>query len=543
MAEILLLEMGLACVLAAVLGYILSQRKGAGILGGITLAINALTLLAVLPVVARSNSLARPEFVMLEIAVWAYVLGGFLGYFLSKMMGTLLVQVFAMLTALVCIYSAVLLGGLNEWLAALGLLVVMILIGTIGARFFSKAILRGQGAKPVGILWLGFCATCLIGYWVAGRLGTFTITLPTLLIFWGFLYYLSRFILPLQNDQRSQAFRSLITFTLGTNYSYYVIEDWRNQENCEQQTPDPRVPGNAFNQFLAGPGIILNDANHVAVTTTGFKLRVIPPGLSFTEKYEELYAVVDLRPQLRIHKGIKTETKDGITVSTLTFMPHRIGADGRQPALGKSYPYNEDDVLKAVFREGVIEHKWARDDEEQATEDISKTLWDELVLIMGPPILKDIILDYKCNELHMPEGPRPRDPRVEIVKAFKSRMKEAMKPFGIEMVGGGISNIVPPDEVVEQRIRNWEAKWKRQIEVELGEIKAEKIRQSASVWTEGQLQMMDTISRMLERDDLEISEEALVFQLLDALTKEDPSEPSPEPISETSLIAGMRRGR
>jgi len=544
---LILLEMVLACALAAVLGYLLDKFKGAAILGGITLVASALTLLPALPIAARTNLSARPELAMLEMAIWAYPLAAFLGYLLSRVLGTLIVEAVALLTAFACIYLTLLAGALHPWLGALVLLATVVLIGTVGVRFFSSKILRRRGAKPLATLWFGFCITCLIGYWAAGRLGTFFIALPTQWIFWGFLYFFSGHILPLQDDERAkeeghrkQAFRSLLTFALGTNYPFYVIEDWKTREleTHEQEKPDPRVPGNAFSQFLAGPGIIINDANHVAMTSTGFKLRVVPPGLSFTGLYEELYAPVDLRPQLRAC-NVQAETEDGIVVQLFTFMPNRIGTGGRQPTLGRSYPYSEPNVKKAVFHERPIEHTWARDDKQLATEGIEKIPWEELVLVLGPPILKDIILKYTCNELHA-----PGNPRAEIAAALRNQLREKVAPLGIELVGAGISDIMPPDEVVEQRIGNWEAKWKQKIEIDLGEIKAEWVRQRAAVWTQAQLQMMDALARMLDREALELSEEALAFQLIDALTMIEPGE-SPSQLSppEDALIEGMRRGR
>lgn len=554
MVTMLLVEMVLACGLAAAAGYGLGRLKGVGgakglvHLGGITLFMEVLTgLLGLLPIALLwPQALDHPEMAILEIAAWTYVLAGAVGYFLTEMIGALIVEGFAVLAALVCFYLPVLFGGLREWPGALGLFIAVILVSTLGARFFSKAVLRGKGASALGFAWLWFCLTCLIGYGVAERLGLLLIAAPAVLIFWGFLYFLSGLILPLDNDERArqehhrrQAFRSLITFALGTNYPYYVIEDWKTQENKDQDKPDPRVPGNAFSQFLAGPGIILNDCNHVAVTTTGFRLRVIPPGLSFTEKYEDLYAVVDLRPQLRVHEGIEAETRDGITVTIFTFFPHRIGADERKPELGQSYPYNAEDVLRAVFHRTLIDHKWERDENKLAKEDISKTPWDELVLIVGPPILKEIILNYTCNGLH--EG----NPRPAIVQTFRERLREAMKPFGIEMVGGGISDIMPPEAIVEQRIQNWAADWKRRIEIEIGRKKAARIRQLAPVWTRAQIQMMVNLIGILEKEAIQLSEEALVFQLIDALTMVESGEEPAQlpPPSESDLVTGMRRGR
>jgi len=224
MDVILLAEIGLACALAAVMGYFLGKFKGAGILGGITLAMNVLTLLLVLPTV-RLASPECPVVAMLETAIWTYVLTGFLGYFLFDAMAIMLLEAGTMTAAIICIYSTVLFDDLSFTLPLgyelpgswLGLLLAVILIGTIGAWLFNKAVLRSKGTRFFRVLWFGFCATCLIGYWAVGRLGLLFVTMPTLLIFSGFLYYASRYVLPLQDDQRAKqenhrrhAFRSLV---------------------------------------------------------------------------------------------------------------------------------------------------------------------------------------------------------------------------------------------------------------------------------------------------------------------------------------------
>ncbi len=585
----LLIEALLASALAAVIGFFLERFKGARDLLLLTGLANLATFVVILfpylqGYLPFEQLSAAPRFspgylgniyLVLEIAIWTYVLSGYVGYFLDNMMGALMMDLIVAASALVCIFFSApgqfagwftnnigcafdptgqpnalcsLLNSITGFLYAvqgdLTLLLGIIVVGIVGPLVFSR-MLKGKGAWPIRVLWFGFCASCWLGYWAIGRLGLVLLTLPTLLLFWGALYYLSQHTLPLQADQRRLAFRSLLTFALGTNYPYYVIGDWKNQKTQKQDRPKPHVEGDPYAQFLAGPGIVLNDCNHLAIVTDGTKFWVAPPGLSFTKQFEQLYADVDLRPQLRA-TTVAAETKDGIRVKIFTFMPNRVDTGGKQLALGDPYPFNEEAVLKAVTQNAVIDHHWKRDDQSMATEDAKRTLWEELVLMMGPPILKDIILNYTCNQLHA-----PGDPRVKIAGDFRAKLKETMLPLGIETVGGGISNIEPPDDVVEQRIRNWAAGWKRQIEIERGETDAEITRQLEPVAAEAQLEVMNELGRILMHAD-EVADEMLAFQLVEALSEAEqpqlvapPSDKQRGLPSEDALIKQLlsRRGR
>jgi regulator of protease activity HflC (stomatin/prohibitin superfamily) len=337
--------------------------------------------------------------------------------------------------------------------------------------------------------------------------------LPSFILFWGGLFILSGYILPPQEgirDWRQKAFRSLLTFTLGTNYPYYVIEDWK------KEPLEPRVEGNISGQFFAGPGIVLTSCDHLVTIYSGIKFREVKtPGLAFTGTHDRVYAVVDLRPQLRAF-NVKAETKDGIPVTVFTFVPFRIDTGERQPKLGASYPFAKRAVFRAVY-EQPIEHRWWHDDQKRAVEELDKVHWDDLVPIIAPPIVKSVIVEYTCDELCA-----PGDPRVEIRQKILKRLKEALEPLGTQMLGGGISNILPADEdedgeskVINQRIENWKADWKRKIEIELGKGEAEVTRQLESVRTQAQIKVMRDVARILA--DEAMPEQVMALRLIEAM--------------------------
>lgn len=487
----LLIEAGLACVLAVILGYLLwKSHEAARTLGMTTLVCNVILLVFALifhwiqfPFDGLDLRLTKfadnvsvyvaTTYLILEIAVWTTALASALGYFFDKSMGAGILAFAFTCAALICL----LVNGAPFYLygdvdAIWGLIVAVVVVGTGGIWMFSSAILRGKGVAFLMLLWFIFVLTCWLGYQVAGRAGLLLITLPAQFILWGLLYYFSLLSLPIpdhakiptlhnllpfgdkverpswralfasgENDQRLLALRSVLTLSMGTNYPFYVIDDWKTRETMDRDIPEPRVPGNPYNQFFAGPGIILTNCERLAVISDGLKFRVCPPGLSFTHKFEQLYADVDLRTQLRT-TTVNAESKDGIGVSIFTFIPNRVWANERKPMLGSSYPYDEEAVIKAVYDHAVMDHKFERDPESLlVTEEIKRRPWAELVLTMGPPILKDIVANYTCNELHMMRADPDRS---------KYGLRQKEQPFDEGEVDLQYRTDLPPEAKLQQ---------------------------------------------------------------------------------------------
>lgn len=540
MIVLFIFELAVVCLLAMLLGFILDRLAstpppqgsagnalgGPMIMGVATLISGAFMLSLVnyfylhgrllfdqlpAPYLSLGTGYLANTVVTVEVALIGYLLAAALGYFLDKTIGTLVFTGYALAAGSICVFFSSLPAfwyAIPEWLAPL---LGIAFVGTLGTALFAQAMGGKQrGQQTLMALWLGFCLVNWIGYQIAGQLGLLFISLPAVVVFWIGVYVLSRHILPIEKGQELLALRSLITYNLGTNYPYYLIQDWKNQTNKEQRVPPPQVPGNVFLQFFAGPGIILTSSDHLAVVSDGIKLEVKPPGLSFTKLFQHLYAAVDLRPQLRT-TTIQVETKDGIQASIFTFLPHRIGTGGKTVALGESYPYDEASVLKAVYDHAVVDHNWKRDEQGQAIEKITRTPWDEVILTVGPPLMKEVISGYECSQLHA-----PGDPRVEIMKTFKAKLQEAVEPLGIELAGGGISNIVVPDNVIEQRIKNWDAKWEREKEFAKGEAEAEAARQIERVWRDIELELLYKLTKILETAG-EVSDQVLAYKLIEAI--------------------------
>ncbi|HEY88287.1 MAG TPA: hypothetical protein G4N98_00950 [Thermoflexia bacterium] len=539
----LLFELILVSLLAGLLGYLIAKTKGALTLMSQIFVLNGFLLLVVwmvyqtglLPIqhLAWNNWWWASNYLsviglLVEITLWTTPWSGAVWYLLNNegdaasqqsswSWNAFLNILLVMSTLTLCLVVGYL-GNLNVSISILASGLVIYFIGLAGLGIFSL-LFRSTAWWKIPALWSGFFMLLAVGYVAAGRWGLYFICLPTLGSIFAGWYFLSQQVLPVDDPaQRRLAFQGFLGFIFGRHYPFYVIGDWQKGEAAEKKVPAPTVPGNPFARLFSGPGIMLNDSNHLALMWDGYHPRICPPGLGFTRKYEELFAAVDLRPQLR-GATVKAETSDGIVTQTYIFMPHRIDQGGEQVRLGYSYPYDPEAVKKAVYENAYVDHKWWRDEEGLAHEEVQRIPWHELIVMQGPEILKQIIAKYKCNELHYSR--KDPNPRVAIAGAFVKGLRAEMRPLGINLIGGGISNITISEKVEAQRIENWKAKWRAKIELEVGAEEVATTLSLENIWAEAQLDVLQELIDILA--DSSVTKETAAFQLLSALHGNPPT--------------------
>lgn len=364
---------------------------------------------------------------------------------------------------------------LRQWVG-LGIAIALV---TVGAWYLGSSFGKERGAVFVPGLWLGYCASCAMGYWAGGWVGLLTITLPSWIVFWGTMIAASQHLLPLDDKKQwAKAFRSLFSFSLGTNHPYLVLED---RELVE------RVPGNPYGQFFAGPGIVLTDVAYAPIIWDGVNFkRIGDPGLTFTGRFETVYQTVDLRPQLRSFH-IEAITKDGIRVRVLTFMPFKLHARDQEPRIGSSFPLDRPSIYKAVWTQPV--------------EQGQRIPWDRMVPITATRIMRRIISGYRFDELCEPHD-LDKDPRIEIKDRLVKEVRKEVKKYGIEVIGGGISNLLPVDRsIINDRTMSWRSQWERKIMAILGEGRANALRETERAHARAQADMIDTIRSVIEEPD------------------------------------------
>jgi hypothetical protein len=452
-----------------------------------------------------------------------------LGHFLSKTFGAAFLFVLSLIASAICF--------LGVWLYGRpGLIAAMIVVTALAAMagwIFSKQ----RGAWCFSVMWVSWCALGLFGYATAHLAGVFLITLATAVAFWINAYRLTQRLLPLSDKasqtERRLAFRALLTYTLGRNYPYYTVE---NRKATQQ------APGNVYSGAFAGPGIVITSCDQAVVIWDGIKIKgTRDPGLSFTDKFETIAEVIDLRTQLRAFDA-EVITKDGIRIKVLTFVPFRINA-GRWPASGESFPFKKSAVFQVV--QGQVVERTQERKEGKVVENKQKRAWDENVKIVATQAIRRIVAEYTFDDLCAPYQPQ-KNPRLEIRDKLRQQLKEELLPKGIEALSGGISNLLPvDDQLLQQRIGNWQAEWERKIAEEMGRGEAEYIRMVESARAQAQAEMIRTISEGFERAGAieNISTEVIALRFVEALEKiiQSPDVRQALPPASAETVEAMKR--
>ncbi|MDY6876958.1 MAG: SPFH domain-containing protein [Chloroflexota bacterium] len=300
---------------------------------------------------------------------------------------------------------------------------------------------------------------------------------------------------PSARDQRWKTLRCLFTFTIGTNYPYYVIVDAADEEERLVK----RVDGKSAKRFIsneeydiAGPGLVLSGCDYAVVITDGLKFKGAKgPGVVFTGRYDQPVQTIDLRPQLRSLQ-VEALTKDGIAVRVPTFAPCQIEAGGEQPSLGRPFPYRKSAVFKAFYAQKL----------EHLPEGTKQRKWYELPEMAARRAVQSIIARYTFDELCAPYdlSEPEKDPRSRIAAELTEQLQRELTPLGIHILGGGIGNLLPVDEaVLQQRTASWQADWTRKIMLRQAEGEAGRRRLVEQARADAQTSMILALGKRIEQ--------------------------------------------
>ena len=471
---------------------------------------------------------------IIALGIFIITAAALLGYLSDSTFGALIASMLSLVAASVCLGGYIgfarigyfsfsppsnpagRLARSESW-AMIGLLIAVMLVGGLGALLGKK--LGGsesgkrRGAIFLPALWFGFCFACWISHRAGTWVGLLTIAIPTVMIFWLSLYYLAHFTLPLNEDQSIwMAFRCLLTFSAGTNYPYYAIEE---REKVE------RVPGNQAGALFAGPGIFLAGPDHVVAISNNLKLTgVRGPGVVFTRQWEFIQEPMDLRVQQRAFE-VQAITKDGIRVRATAFGPFQLSTAAKRPTLGRSFPFHASSVARA-FCSRLVDIKRSKN-QSKIVEERRQRRWDELYMIVGTHVVQDIIASYRFNELCEPLE-LEKDPRSRIAEEYRRRMNEELDAYGIDILGGGIGNLLPVDEepVFKRRIKNWQIRWQRKALEQLGVAEADAERLIGQAHAEVQAKMIQTIGEAIAEiatDDREVIFSTVALRFVESLNQ------------------------
>jgi hypothetical protein len=350
------------------------------------------------------------------------------------------------------------------------------------------------------------------------------------------LYVTSGFLLPLPGkEHRGKVFGFWRAYLMRANFPSYVVMD----EPYEEDKVEQRISGNMFNEYAPGPGFVLSDCDHAVAISDGIKFKgVQEPGVIFTGYADHIVRTVDLRPQLRVFH-VEALTRDGIKIRVLAFTPFKIDSRGRQPRLGEHLPYNKSAAFKAVHAQRV-EHE--ANEKEQCS-------WDELPPMIARRILQNIISEYDFDSLYGPYQSGGEPPRRIIAREFCKQVAKELEPLGIQLIGGGISDLEPaePQEVYLKRARSWQAEWTRKITLKRAKGQTEWLRTVERVRAEAQADLILNLGRQLEELSMagtKINPQEtlnLLTSVLDGLTSQHPEMGQLLPKETLETLAELRK--
>ena len=134
---------------------------------------------------------------------------------------------------------------------------------------------------------------------------------------------------------------------------------------------------------------------------------------------------------------------------------------------------------------------------------------------------------------------RDRNPRIEIAATFRDRLKKEMQPLGIEVIGGGISDIKVPEEIGDQRIKNWSVERDRDIEIAIAEAKARIALREQEVLAEARMEMLTRLVQILQEAEGRVDRQVLAAKLFEAMGVHPPPDAQKSSVDPTILSPQM----
>lgn len=266
------------------------------------------------------------------------------------------------------------------------------------------------------------------------------------------LIHLARFVLPPEAEHAGakgwqEGLRMLI---------YYVaVRTLPERMSKGIDRSDVTVPSglpDSFADFQAG----LVDS-HLALALgqgTGFA-RAAGPGYVRLENGERISHVIDLRRQRR-QREVEALTRDGIKIQatlSLTFRVRRAGTNLQETI---PFPYDKDSIFLLTYADGVGAG--------------SQIPWNERICDQATSLFVTEVARYRLDQLYQPEEAAVSDAvsPQEIVSNVRERLEERMvtlfvcddpEECPVELLNVSAIGFQPPQEVIEQRIQNWQSAW------------------------------------------------------------------------------------
>lgn len=335
----------------------------------------------------------------------------------------------------------------------------------------------------------------------------------------GGLALISQFVLPVQTmNERRRVLDHFLSYASGMHGPIVYIKDGE------------RVGTEAELQMM-GPGVALLDSASAIVLERSYQpflffgpvrppsslplVRAIGPGVAFIGFGERIVASLDLRPQTR-STTVQAHTRDGIEVTasvsvTFGLIPPpgytesepKAELERNKPA----FPFNADSAFRAIYGGAITAGQEA-------------VAWTQLPLDVAVEQFRNRLAEATLDGLF-----KPNDKKDYPFAAFQAKVAEAVKAqpvlrergISIHKVGVGVPQM--PRAVMNQRIRAWQARWKKASIQQAAAGESQAIRATGRWQAQTQETILQDWQTMLARTNDPAERRALATNLVRLLQR------------------------
>jgi hypothetical protein len=253
-------------------------------------------------------------------------------------------------------------------------------------------------------------------------------------------------------------------------------------------------------------------------------VRAAGPGIDFIAPGERIVAALDLRRHSR-GAPAKGLTRDGIECSAFITVSFGLDPDPDRRAAGPgaapperaernqpAYQFNRSSAFRAVYGVAL--------GEKQVVE------WTELPLMVALERFRDVLSEHKLDDLFQPTKPDVY-PFANFHGRVVSLVKEApvLRERGLMVYSVGVASFSLPREVVNQRIRSWQARWQKATIQQEAAVESQSIRTESRWQADAQQVIFKDVKSLLGATEDPLARKALTLSLMKALRRAvaDPS--------------------
>lgn len=344
----------------------------------------------------------------------------------------------------------------------------------------------------VGYVWTDFYGIRL------GLLGSYVWLIAFVLIFGLALFYHAQKVLPIEGQSGwYESLRLILSF----NFPGLLTAAGRRIYKPPKKVDPPE--GLTYGFMRHGAGFIRSEYVLALSKGAGFA-RSAGPGFIRLKSGERVAEVLDLRTHRR-QQTVEATTRDGIELETTVAVTFHIQRETQPVEPDLPYPYDPDAVFQVHYLGSFS----------TGEETIP---WSERV---GRQAVGALVTELSRHTMDQLYG--DTQPSVEvgvIANRIENQLRQSFERHGIDVISASVGQFRLPDELVRERIKNWQAGWQAQIEAERQAGEAEAQRRLQLARARAQIGIIDRLTRSIDalsrQSDLELSE-VVAIRVLEAL--------------------------